>query len=294
VKSRGYSARSLRRLARDRGVLLAVGVLAVVIVAGVFADQLAPYAYNHFDLKETHLRPTAQGSHFFGTDSVGHDTFSQTLYAIRTSVLIGLAVAACASLLGLVAGALAGYFGGWFDAVLMRAVDFLATIPILGVLFVGIILTQRQPRPHLVSEALILCLWTGMARVVRARLVSLRQAEYVDAARSAGASGARIVVRHLIPNATGAILVTATGLVGQAILLESTVEFFGFGFDPWVTPSLGGLVATGVNDALGFTSSIFDEWWLWGLPAAVLVLVLVCVNFLGDSLDDALNPAESH
>jgi ABC-type dipeptide/oligopeptide/nickel transport system permease subunit len=293
VKSRGYWSRSLRRLARDRVALLVAGLLVAVIVAGSFANELAPYAYNHFDLQGTHLRPTPHGRHFFGTDSVGHDTFSQTLFAIRTSILIGFVVAACASLLGLVVGAVAGFYGGWLDALLMRVVDFLATIPALGVLFTGIVLTQRQPRPHWVSEALILYLWTGMARVVRARLVSLRHAEYVDAARAAGAGGPRIVLRHLLPNTSASILVTATGLVGQAILLEATVEFFGFGFDPWVTASLGGLVASGMNDAASYTSSIFDEWWLWGLPAAVLVLVLVCVNFLGDSLDDALNPSEA-
>ena len=149
-------------------------------------------------------------------------------------------------------------------------------------------LVGQAPRPHWVIELLVLYLWAGMARVVRSTVLSLRDREFVDAARAAGASGLRIVVRHLIPNAAPAILVTATALVGQTILLESTLEFFGYGFDPWVTPSLGGLVASGANSG---GIDVFEFWWAWLFPAATLVLVLVCVNFLGDALDQALNPA---
>jgi peptide/nickel transport system permease protein len=131
-------------------------------------------------------------------------------------------------------------------------------------------------------------MWAPMARVVRSTLLSLRENEYVEAARAAGASGARILLRHLVPNALPAVLVSATALIGQTILLESTLEFFGYGFDPWVTPSLGGLIAQGVN---GGGIDVFEFWWAWTFPAAMLVLVLVCINFIGDATDRALNPA---
>lgn len=273
--------------------MVAVCVLLAIVAAGLLAGRIAPYSYQHFDigLDAINLGPTAAGHHFFGTDGVGHDVLSQTLFGIKTTVFVGLFVGVCASLLGIVVGAVAGWFGGWLDALLMRVVDCLVTIPALAVLFTGIVLTQRQPRPHWVTEALILYLWISMARVVRASFVQLREAEFVEAARAAGASGARIVLRHVLPNASAAVIVTATGIVGQAMLLEATVEFFGYGFDPWVTPSLGGLISRGANSGLGLDNGVFTYWWLWAFPAAALVLVLTCINFIGDSLDEALNPA---
>jgi ABC-type dipeptide/oligopeptide/nickel transport system permease subunit len=280
--------RALRRFRRDRLALVALAVLLFIVAAGLLARAIAPYTYQHFDIHHVDVPPLHQG-HLFGTDTVGHDVFSRTLYAIRTSVLIGLVVAAAGGLLGVALGAAAGYFGGWLDAIVMWCVDFITAIPALGVLFTGVVLVGRAARPHWVVEVLILYLWTGMARVVRASVLSLREREYVEAARAAGASGARIVFRHLIPNASAAVLVTATALVAQTILLEATVEFFGFGFDPWVTPSLGALIADGTTNSGG--SDIFEFWWFWSFPAIVLVLMLVCINFVGDSLDEALDPA---
>lgn len=304
-KSRGYWARSFGRFRRDRLALLALASFVLVVGAGLLASVIAPYGYHHFNLdpSELSIGPTLRDYHFFGTDGVGHDIFTQTLYAIRTTVVIGLAVGACTTAIGVVLGALAGYYGGWLDALLMRFVDYVVTIPAMGLLFAGIVLLNRQPRPHWVAEALILYLWTPMARVVRATFIALRESEFVEAARAAGASDARILLRHLLPTASASVLVTATGVIGQAMLLEATVEFFGYGFDPWVTPSLGALVSNGVggtslsNGLAPVDASfnvIFTNWWLWVFPAAALVLVLVCVNFLGDSLDEALNPAEQH
>jgi peptide/nickel transport system permease protein len=190
--------------------------------------------------------------------------------------------------IGVIVGAVAGFLGGWPDRIAMWLVQLMTSIPALLLLFTGIVLVGQAPRPHWVIYALVLYMWAPMARVIRGACLSLRELEFVEAARAAGASGVRIVFRHLIPNASAPILVTGTALVGQTILLESTLEFFGYGFDPWVTPSLGGLVALGATNG---GIDVFEFWWEWSLPAAVLVLVLVCVNFVGDALDHALNPA---
>lgn len=288
VVARRPVVRALARLRRDRLALVALAVLACVVVAALLANEIAPYGYQRFNVHAVQLPPTLRGNHFLGTDVVGHDVLSRTLYATRTSVLIGLVVAAAAGLLGLLVGAAAGFFGGWLDAVVMACVELITTIPALGVLFAGVVLVGQAARPHWVVWVLILYLWTGMARVVRGAVLSLREDEFVEAARAAGASGLRILFRHVIPNASATVLVTATALVAQTILLEATVEFFGFGFDPWVTPSLGALIADGAVNSGG--RDIFEFWWMWLFPSLVLVVVLVCVNFLGDSLDDAFNP----
>ncbi|MGZ4418619.1 MAG: ABC transporter permease [Gaiellaceae bacterium] len=285
-------SRARRRWRRGRGALLAVALIGVILLIGSFADQIAPYGYQHFDIRGVNVHPGLTAHHFFGTDGVGHDVFSRTLFAIRTSIVIGLIVAAVAGAIGVVAGVLAGYAGGAVDAVVMWFVQFMSSIPALGLLFTGIVLLGRAPRPHWVTEALILYLWTGMARVVRASVLALREAEFVEGARAAGASVLRILFRHILPNASAAILVAATALVGQTILIESTVEFFGYGLDPSVTPSLGGLIAEGASNSGGI--DIFQFWWEWAFPAAMLVLVLMAVSFLGDAFDESLNPTRSY
>jgi peptide/nickel transport system permease protein len=287
LHAHGYWLQSFRRFRRDRVALVALATVALLLLAGFLATVIAPYDYQHFDIRNVNRPPSFHASHLFGTDGVGHDIFSRTLFGLKTSVLIGLVVGVAASLLGVAVGAVAGFYGGWADGILMWGVQFVTSIPALLLLFLGIVLVGQAPRPHWVIYALVGYMWAPMARVVRATLLSLREREYVEAARAAGARSRRIVFRHLLPNAIPAMLVTATAVVGQTILVEATLEFFGFGFDPWVTPSLGGLVAQGTNNG---GIDVFEFWWEWSLPALVLVLVLVCINFVGDALDHALNP----
>jgi len=284
VRSRGPWARAFARFRRQWLALVALGVLVIVFGAGALAAHLSPYPFSAYDPLAANLPPTLEGHHFFGTDQIGRDLFSRTLFGIRSSLLVGVAVAAFATLIGIVVGGLAGYFGGWLDNALMRLVELVVTIPALGVLFVAIIFLG-VPTPRKAAEVLILYLWTGVARVVRAQFVSLRETEFVEAARAAGASGFRIVFRHLVPNAFGSIVVAASLLVGQAILLDATLEFFDFGISGNTQPSLGNLIA----DATKY-GGLDVDWWLYAMPASVIVLLLVCVNFLGDCLDEALNP----
>ena len=284
LRPRGPWVRAIGRFRKRPLGMLALAVLLLICLLGALASVIAPYDYSALDFNALNLAPTTAGHHFFGTDQLGRDTLSRTLYAIRTSLEVSLAVSFVATLIGIVIGAIAGYYGSWTDNILMRGVDFIVTVPAIGVLFVAIVFLGALT-PKRTAEVLILYLWTIVARVVRSNVLSLREREFVEAARAAGASDVRVLTRHILPNSLGPILVAATTLVGQAILLEAMVEFFSFGIDSNQVPTLGNLIADGTK-----YTGLDPLWWLYTFPAIVLVVLLVCVNFVGDSLDEALNP----
>jgi peptide/nickel transport system permease protein len=289
VKSRGPWAQAIRRFRRQRlGVVALVG-LVLIFGAGALSSVIAPYEYNKISLEHfgTPQPPSFAGYHFFGTDDAGKDLLSQTLYGIRTSVKVALSVAGLAGLIGIVIGALAGYYGSWIDSLLARLVDVIASFPALLVLLAAYI-TLKGVGLREIGIILVLLLWTQVARVVRASFLSLREKEYVEAARAMGASDLRIITRHLLPNTVGPIIVAVTAVIGQAILLEATVDFFGYGIFSAVTPTLGSLVADSLKPPLKGTAT--DFWWLYTFPSIAIVAMLLCVNYVGDSLDRALNP----
>jgi ABC-type dipeptide/oligopeptide/nickel transport system permease subunit len=269
--------------------MVALVVLVVIFVAGALAGVVAPYEYNKIGLEHfgTPQPPSLAGHHFFGTDDAGKDLLSQTLYGIRTSVKVALSVAGLAGLIGVVIGALAGYYGGWLDALLARLLDVVASFPALLVLLAAFV-TLKSVGLKQIAIILVLLLWTSVARVVRASFLSLREREYVDAAHAMGASDLRILLRHLLPNTAGPIIVAVTTLIGQAILIEATVDFFGYGISAAVTPTLGSLVADGFQQPLRGLATQY--WWVYTFPTLVIVVMLLCVNYVGDTLDRALNP----
>jgi peptide/nickel transport system permease protein len=286
LRSRGPWRRAARRYLRRPVGVVALVVLLALVVVGAEAGRIAPYQVNFVDL--AHLNeaaaPTLSGHHFFGTDYLGRDLFSQTLYGLHTSILIALMVAAAAALLGVLVGAVAGYLGGWPDAILMRGVDLVVTVPVMVATLVSYAyFSPLTPRD--IGFVLILYMWTTVARVVRASCASLREREFVEAAHALGASPFRIVVRHLLPNSIGPALVAATAVIGQALVLEATIDFFNLGTTQLSGPTLGNLVA----DSTKYNVPISQvPWWSYTCPSLVLVLLLLCVNFVGDSLDDAL------
>jgi peptide/nickel transport system permease protein len=282
---RGPWSRALLRFRRQPLAVGALLVLLVLLLAGALASLLAPYGPNAINADALSLSPSRH--HFFGTDLLGRDYFSRTLYALRTSEVVALAVAGVGAFIGIIVGSLAGLYGGWLDAVLMRVVDFTVAIPVLAMLFTAIAFFGA-PTPRKIGIVLALVLWTSVARVVRSTFVSLRENEYVEAARAAGASDVRIIVRHLLPNAFGSVIAAATLMIGQAILLDATVEFLDYGYDSSVTPSLGNLVAEATKYGLQEGNTY---WWLYLTPALVIVATLVSINVVGDALDEALNPA---
>ena len=260
-----------------------MGALAHVIV-GSSGDEI--------DL--LHVKNGPSLAHLFGTDNVGRDVLERTVYGIRTTELVALSAAGIATLVGVVAGLLAGYFGGWLDAAIMRVADLVTAYPAV-VFTLAAVVYFRPVWPHTLIVVFSSFMWATVARVVRADVIRLREAEFVEAARALGASDARILGRHLLPNVGGTILVAATSLIGLVVLVDATVEFFGFGIPQSVAPSLGNLVADTVKFKFGLASNsdvaaLQFGWWTSFFPGLVLVLILVCVNLVGDALDEALSP----
>jgi peptide/nickel transport system permease protein len=267
----------------------------MLFVAGAFAHVIAPRALYTIDLspKVIHHAPELAGGHIFGTDWVGRDMLIRTLYGIRTTEEVALAAMLLATLIGVVAGALAGYYGGWLDALVMRIADLVTAYPAV-ILTLAAIVYLGEAYPHNLIFIFAAIMWAVVARVVRAHIAALRENEFVEAARALGASDARIIFRHLLPNASGTILVAATSLIGQIILIDATVEFFDYGLPAAVSPSLGNLIADVVQFKFGLSTdpaAVGLGWWTWFFPGLVLVVILVCVNLVGDALDAALNPA---
>jgi ABC-type dipeptide/oligopeptide/nickel transport system permease subunit len=279
VKARSQWSYARSRFFRHRLAMASIVILVIVFAAGIFAGQLAPYdpTLPSADITQT---PTFAGHHFFGTDQIGRDYFSRTLYGIRASEQVSLLVAAIATVIGILIGACSGYFGGWLDNLLMRTTDLFLIVPPLAVLLVAAkYLGHGSP----VRLALLLGLlfWPYSARRGRGSFLSLKEKEYVEAAKASGSGNFRIMFRHILPNTMGPIVVAATLLTGLAILSESTISFLGFGLDL----SLGSLIQEGQAAGLNL-------WWLVTMPGLTIVLIILCVNFIGDGLRDALDPTQ--
>jgi peptide/nickel transport system permease protein len=275
---------SYARMRFFRHRLAVVGLIGLIIIfgAGIFAPLVAPYGFAQFDLLHTYVAPTLAHQHYFGTDNIGRDEFSRVIWGIRTSMEVGVFVAVVSTIIGLIIGAVAGYHGGWVDNLLMRVTDLVLTLPALAILLAFTALVGNGGQWDL-SLILVAFFWTGIARIVRGLFLSLREKEYVEAAKASGAGDIRLMFRHILPNTLGPIIVNATLAVGTAILTESALSFLGFGIKP-PTPSLGELV----NDA----QSSPDKWWLTIFPGLAIVLIVLCVNFVGDGLRDALDPQQ--
>jgi ABC-type dipeptide/oligopeptide/nickel transport system permease subunit len=283
VQARSQWAYARRRFVRHRLAMVSLVVLFIVLGAGAAADLVAPYAYDEIDLENSGVGPTLEGKHYFGTDVLGRDYFSRVIYGIQTSERVAFLVAGLSTLIGVLVGALAGYYGRSVDNLLMRLTDLVLTLPGLAVLltlsaFLG------NGSQYRVAVILALLLWTTLARIVRGSFLSLREKEYVEAARAAGSGDARIMFRHILPNAIGPIIVNATLIVGIAILLEAALSFLGFGIQP-PTPALGKLISDGQDVASQY-------WWLVTFPGLTIVLIVLCINFIGDGLRDALDPTQ--
>ena len=285
LKARSQWGYAMRRFLRHR---LAMGSLVVLVFLGVvalFPDFFAPYAFDEPDFFSLTIPPTTEGNHFFGTDYLGRDSLSRVIYGLRTSLWVALVVALLATLIGTAVGAVSGYFGGWVDNLLMRLTDLVLTLPGLAVLLtLSKFWGAEGDNPLRVALILALLFWVGFARIVRGTFLSLREKEFVEAAKASGAGDGRIIVRHILPNTVGPIIVNATLIVAAAILTEAALSFLGFGVQP-PNPALGVLINEGQSEGLKF-------WWLVTFPGLVIVLIALCVNFIGDGLRDALDPTQ--
>lgn len=223
------------------------------------------------------------GKHPFGQDDIGRDYFALVMRGAQQSIMVMITIGLIAGLLGTVIGAIAGYYRGWVDAVLMRLTDFIITIPVI---IVGSVIGFRFGNLGVMVLALMLGFfaWTGLSRLVRAEFLSLREREFVEAARIAGASDARIIRKHILPNAVGVIVVSVTLLMSSAILLETSLSYLGFGV---VSPDVSlGLLISQYQDAFPTRPWLF--WW----PGLFIVTIALAVNFIGDGLRDAFDPRQ--
>lgn len=283
IRSRSQWAYARRRFLRHRLAVASLVVLVVVLGAGIFANVIAPYQYDEIDLLNGGQGPTLTAHHFFGTDVIGRDYFTRVVYGIRTSERVAFLVAILSTLIGTVVGMVAGYYGRWIDNVLMRFTDLVLTLPGLAVLLTAAAFLGNGSQ-YRVAIILALLFWTTLARIVRGTFLSLREKEYVEAAKAAGSGDLRIMVRHMLPNAVGPITVNATLIVGLAIITEAALSFLGFGVQP-PTPALGKLINDGQDSAQSM-------WWLVTFPGLTIVLIVLCINFIGDGLRDALDPTQ--
>ena len=267
-----------RRFKRHKLAMASAIILLLLGLATLFASVIAPYTFHAVDVAASLQGPSAK--HWFGTDVIGRDVFTRVLYGGRISLLVGLSVAASAAIIGTFIGAIAGYYGGWIDNVLMRVTDLFLSIPFLVILIVA----ASALGGSLLDIVLILSLffWMPDARIVRGLFLSLKEKEFVESARASGASNKRIIFYHILPNALGPIVVSSTLNVAAAILTESALSFLGFGVQP-PTPTWGNLLED------GRTASLIAPWLVW-FPGLAILLTVLCVNFLGDGLRDALDP----
>jgi peptide/nickel transport system permease protein len=285
----------LRRFLGHPLAVIGAVVLVVLALAALLAPVIAPHDPTPV-LSGKVLAGARHGpswDHLFGTDKLGRDQFSRVLYGLRISLVVGIGVAVISVVIGVAVGALAGWRGGWVDSVLMRFTDLFLVIPALVVLLV--VASNPDPSffglfhfpPATEASGMVIILaalgWMPMARIVRGEFLSLREREYVDAARAAGASGRRIVFTHLLPNCVGPIVVFATLAVGITVLNEAVLSFLGAGIQP-PDVSLGQMIAD-AEDTVGT-----DLAYLLVYPGLVLFVLVLAVNLVGDGLRDAVDP----
>ena len=267
-----------KRMRRNPWLIVCATVLAVVLVACLLATWIAPYPYQQIDLG---LGASPPGrDHWLGTDTLGRDLFSRCLYGGQISIAVGLVGTLVSVVVGVLYGSIAGYQGGRTDELMMRFVDLLYSLPYL--FLVIILLVFFSSSIVMLFVALGLVQWLTMARIVRGQVLSLKHAEFVQAARLSGTRGAGILWRHLLPNMIGPIVVYGTLTVPSVILQEAFLSFLGLGVQP-PQSSWGTLISDGAG-----VMALFP--WMVFFPAAMLAAVLFSLNFLGDGLRDALDP----
>lgn len=271
---------ALRRFLKHKLAVVGLVVLVIIVLSAIFAPWLTPWDPNQVDLRARSEPPSAD--HWLGTDRTGRDVLTRTLFAGRISLIVGVVAVLISVLVGAALGAVAGYFGGFWDSLIMRATDVMMTFPPI----VAILTLAAIVGPGVTNIILIIGLlnWPLPARLVRARLLSVRKLEYITAAQTLGAPSNRIITRHAMPNAYDVLIVYASLGIANAILLEAGLSFLGLGVQP-PDASWGNMLNVARN-----VSVLENQVWVW-LPAGIAtVLTVLAINFVGDGLRDAFDP----
>jgi peptide/nickel transport system permease protein len=256
------------------GLALVLGLFAVALLA----PWLAPYDPSFINLKQVLMPPSPD--HLLGTDTLGRDVLSRIIFGAQISLLVGFVAVGIATLIGLFIGALAGYYGGWVDSALMRLVDLMLCFPAFFLILA--VIAVLEPSIWNIMAVIGLTSWMGVARLVRAEFLSLREREFVTAARALGAGDARLILRHMLPNALAPVMVSATLGVAGAILTESALSFLGLGVMP-PTPSWGNILTAGKDN-------IEIAWWLSVFPGLAILITVMSYNLLGEGIREAIDP----
>jgi peptide/nickel transport system permease protein len=278
----GGGSRTLKKFLNNRLAVIGLTIFAVIILASVFAPLLTPYDPNKINLRDMLQAPSWE--HWFGTDRTGRDLFARVLYGGRISILVGLGSAILAAIIGVLIGVYTGYVGGWLDALAMRVSEIFMSFPqIILVLLLVSILGQS-----LLNLILIFTLtgWGGIYRMARARMLSIREEEYVLALRSFGLGRPLIAYKHMLPNALGPIMVNITLSTAAFILQEAGLSFLGLGV-PLSIPPWGNILNVAQDIRV-----LQSNWWIWLPVGTVISLFVLSVNFIGDGLRDATDPSQ--
>lgn len=268
----------MKALFKNKLALAGGGIVLVLTLVAVFAPLIAPYDPASIDIGNL-LAPPSR-AHLMGTDQLGRDVFSRIVYGSRISLVIGFIAVGIATAIGLLFGSVAGFYGGRIDALITRFIDVMLCFPTFFLILAVIALLE--PSIYNIMAVIGITGWMGVARLIRAEILSLKEREFVQAARACGASNLRIITRHLIPNAIGPVLVSATLGVAAAILTESSLSFLGIGVQP-PTPSWGNILTEG-KAALGI------GWWLMLFPGVAILITVLGYNLLGEGIRDTLGP----
>jgi oligopeptide transport system permease protein len=292
VKGRSLWLDAKRRLFANKATVLSLVVLGAIALMALLAPLLSQYAFDYQDYNvigcapdwwpDTSVLCHAGGTHWFGTDALGRDLFVRILYGARVSLSVGLIATMVSLVIGVLYGATAGYLGGRIDAVMMRFVDVLYSIPYI--FFVIILMTVFQRNYYMLFVAIGAVEWLTMARIVRGQTLSIKQKEFIEAARAGGVGTFGIIRRHIVPNVFGPVVVYVTLTVPAAILAESFLSYLGLGIQEPMT-SWGVLIQLGADQ-------METAPWLLIFPALFMAVTLFCFNFIGDGLRDALDPRD--
>ena len=282
VESNGRSASSrlYAVFARDRKSQFGILILTIFIISAILAPLIAPYDPNSMSL-DMMLAPSSK--HLLGTDDLGRDLFSRIIWGTQVSLFVGIVTVAISMLIGVLLGVLAGYYGGWIDMIIMRYIDLQWAFPnfIIAVYLVAVFGTGLLN----IIVAISLAFLDDFARIARSMVLTLKEQQFIDAARVQGCSDLRIMLRHILPNSMAPIIVQATVSVSYAILGEASLSFLGLGVNV-DTPTWGLILADG-------RSFISQAWWLGVFPGLAIMLVVLSINFIGDALRDAFDVREN-
>lgn len=268
------------KLKKNKLAIVGMYLLIIFIICSIFAPVIAPHEIDKIDLEQIEAAPSLD--HLLGTDDLGRDVFSRLLYGGRVSLTVGIVASIMQIVIGVTLGAIAGYYGGIIDSIIMRIVDIIMCFPF----FVIAIAMAAVLGPSMKNIVIIVGVlyWTRVARIVRAEVMTLKEREFIEAARAFGLNSTEIIIKHILTNVMSPVLVYATLAIANGILTEASLSFLGMGVKPTI-PSWGNMLSTAQSMRI-----LKSKWWMWIPPGTMVLLTVLSINFLGDGLRDALDP----